>query len=95
MQIPITPLVIQVPVMFPFESGQAIPWRYEPKVYRKGQENQPLIINEPDVTTIAGLGGMTLSGWVFSPRNVEPLAKAKEKEIASNTQNSAQNVESP
>lgn len=46
------------------------------------------------MTTIVGLGGMTQSGRVFSIRSVEPLAKAKGKEITTNTQNPALNVES-
>lgn len=31
-KIPVTPLVIQMLVPFPYESTQAIPWRYEPYV---------------------------------------------------------------
>lgn len=60
--IPITPWVIQIPASFPYESIQAIPRRYVPKVYKQGQENQPLVINEPNVTNIVGPEGMTRSG---------------------------------
>lgn len=95
-QIPINPLIIWVPALFPYESTQVIPWRYEPKVYRHGQESRPMITNEPNVTIIAGPRGMTHNRRVLIPasvqgRNTEPLAKSKGKEIASN----AQNPESP
>lgn len=72
--IPVTPLVIQIPSYFPYESTRAVTWRYEPNVYKQGQENQPLVINEPNVTTIPGPGGMTRRGPVFAQRSVEPLA---------------------
>lgn len=35
-QISVTPLVIQISAPFPYESAKADPWRYKPKVYKKG-----------------------------------------------------------
>lgn len=52
--IPFSPLVTQIPALFPYESMQVVPWRYEPMVCKTGQENQHLVINEPNVTTIVG-----------------------------------------
>lgn len=60
--IPITPWVIQIPASFPYESMQAKPQRHVPKVYKQGQENQPLVTNEPNVTNIASPEGMTRNG---------------------------------
>lgn len=51
-----------------------------------------MVNNEPNVTTIAGSRGMTRSDRMFTPINDQPLAKAKGKEIVSNTQNSIQNT---
>lgn len=65
-QIPVTPLVIPVIALSPYGSTQVVPWRYDPKVYRQGQESSPQVINEPNVTTIAGPGGMAHSGRVFA-----------------------------
>lgn len=95
MKIPVITLVIQIPASFLYESTQLISWRYEPKSYRMGQENQPLVINEPNVTTIARHGGMTRNDRVFALRIVEPLAKAKGKDMASNTPSLIQNNEAP
>lgn len=39
-QIPINTLMIQVPVPFPYESTEVIPWRYEPTMYMHGQESR-------------------------------------------------------
>lgn len=65
-QIPINPLIIQVHLTFPYESTQVVPWRYEPKVYRKRQESMFLTIIEPNIIIIIGPRGMTRSGRVFS-----------------------------
>lgn len=81
MQISITHLAIQVPTPLPYKSIQVVPWRYGPKVYKYGYESRPLVINEPNVTTISGVGGMAQSGRVFAPKNAEPLAKAKGKRL--------------
>lgn len=85
--------MIQNPALFPYKSMQAIAWRYEPKFYNRGQKNQPLIINEPNVTNIYGPTGMTCSGRMFAPRVVEPVATAKGNAVSTNTQNSTQNTE--
>lgn len=51
-----------------------------------------MVINEPNVTSIVRPGGMIRSGRVFSPRMVEPLAKDKGKEVATDTLNPTQNI---
>lgn len=94
MHIPVTSLVIQISAMFPYKSAKVVPWRYGPKIYRQGQENQHLVINEPNVTTIVRPGGMTLSGRVFAPRVIKPTTKPKGKKITTDTHNPAQNSES-
>lgn len=33
-RIPVTPLVIKVLALFPYESTKSLPWRYEPKDYK-------------------------------------------------------------
>ena len=94
MKIIITPLVIQNPTPFHYESEKAFPWRYELKVYKQGNENQPLVISDPNVTSIVKPGGMTQSGRVFAQRTIEPLAKAKGEEVRNYTSTPAQNIES-
>lgn len=71
-----------------------MPGRYKPKAYKQRHKNQPLVINESNVTSIVEPGGMTRSGRVFAQRTVEPLAKAKGKEVASDTLVPAQNAKS-
>lgn len=92
-QIPVTPFVIQILASFPYGSTKFVPWRYEPKAYKNGQERQSMVITEPNITSIFGYGWMTHSGQVFTPRTVEPLAKAKGKEVATNTPNPTYNIE--
>lgn len=94
MQILITPLVIKNPIPFHYESEKALPWRYEPKVYKQGHENQPIVISDPNVTSIVKPRGMTRSGRVFAQRTIEPLAKAKGEEVRNDTPTPAQNIES-
>lgn len=53
-QIPVIPLVIQVHSPFLYKIMKAIHWVYEPKKYKHMHVNQPLIINEPNVTSIVG-----------------------------------------
>ncbi|MCI32158.1 gag-protease polyprotein, partial [Trifolium medium] len=58
------PIVFHVPAPFPFESTKRIPWNYQSTAY---VGDQPLTSVEPNVTNIAGIGGMTRSGRVFAP----------------------------
>ncbi|XP_050919753.1 uncharacterized protein LOC127137323 [Lathyrus oleraceus] len=79
-EIPISPLVIEFPTSFAYEDEKAVPWIYQPRASKQGQEDQPLVINEPNVTSIVGPTGMTRNGRVFAPRTADTSAKAKGKE---------------
>ncbi|XP_050897557.1 uncharacterized protein LOC127104416 [Lathyrus oleraceus] len=81
-EIPISPLVIEFPTPFEYKDEKAFPWIYQPRAFKQGQEDQPLMINEPNVTSIVGPAGMTRSGRVFAPRTADTSAKAKGKEAA-------------
>ncbi|XP_050901917.1 uncharacterized protein LOC127108483 [Lathyrus oleraceus] len=81
-EIPISPLVIKFPTPFAYEYEKAVPWIYQPRAFKQGQEDQPLMISEPNVTSIMGPAGMTRSSRVFAPRTADPSAKAKGKEAA-------------
>ncbi|XP_050915885.1 uncharacterized protein LOC127130978 [Lathyrus oleraceus] len=81
-EIPISPLVIEFPTPFAYKDEKAVPWIYQPRAFKQGQEDQPLMINEPNVTSIVGPAGMTRSGRVFAPRTADTSAKAKGKEAA-------------
>lgn len=85
-EIPITPLVIEFLAPFAYKDEKAVPWIYQPIAFKKGQEERPLVINEPNVTSIVGPVEMTRSGRVFAPRNVDTSAKAKGKEVATHVQ---------
>ncbi|XP_050908987.1 uncharacterized protein LOC127122740 [Lathyrus oleraceus] len=81
-EIPISPLVIEFPAPFAYEDEKAVPWIYQPRAFKQGQEDQPLMINEPNITSIMGPAGMTRSGRMFAPRTADPSRKAKGKEVA-------------
>ncbi|XP_050915072.1 uncharacterized protein LOC127130033 [Lathyrus oleraceus] len=85
-EIPINPLVIEFPAPFAYEDEKAVPWIYQPRAFKQGQEDQPVVINEPNVTSIVGPAGITRSGRVFAPRAVDASTKAKGKEIATPVQ---------
>ncbi|XP_050875985.1 uncharacterized protein LOC127079647 [Lathyrus oleraceus] len=79
-EIPISPLVIEFPAPFKYKDEKAVPWIYQPRAFKQGQEDQPLMINEPNVTSIMGPAIMTRSGRVFAPRTADISAKTKGKE---------------
>ncbi|XP_050915448.1 uncharacterized protein LOC127130491 [Lathyrus oleraceus] len=81
MEIPISPLVIEFPAPFAYEDEKAVSWIYQPRAFKQGQKDQPLVINEPNVTSIVGTAGMTCSGRVFAPRTADASTKAKGKEV--------------
>ncbi|XP_050896908.1 uncharacterized protein LOC127103720 [Lathyrus oleraceus] len=85
-EIPISPLVIECPAPFAYKDEKAVSWIYQPRAFKQGQEDRPVVINEPNVTLIVGLDGMTRSGRVFAPRVVDASTKAKGKEIATPVQ---------
>ncbi|XP_050889242.1 uncharacterized protein LOC127094454 [Lathyrus oleraceus] len=80
-EIPISPLVIEFPAPFAYKYEKAVPWIYQPKAFKQGKEDQPLMINEPNVTSIMGPAGMTRSGRVFAPRTDDTSAKTKGKKV--------------
>ncbi|CAJ2662326.1 unnamed protein product [Trifolium pratense] len=57
-------VVFHVPAPFSFKSTKEVPWNYLPTVSIGGE---PIIIVEPVIDNIVGIGGMTRSGRVFSP----------------------------
>ena len=63
-EIPINPLVIEFLAPFVYEDEKAVPWIYQPKYFKQGQEGRPLVINEPNVTSVVGPAGMTRNGRV-------------------------------
>ncbi|XP_050920068.1 uncharacterized protein LOC127137672 [Lathyrus oleraceus] len=92
-EIPITPLVIEFPAPFAYEDEKAVSWIYHPRAFKQGQEDRPLVINEPNVTSIIGPARMAHSGRVFAPRTVDASAKAKGKEVATHVQIPVPNLE--
>ncbi|XP_050889154.1 uncharacterized protein LOC127094357 [Lathyrus oleraceus] len=80
-EIPISPLVIEFSTPFEYKDEKAVPWIYQPKAFKQGQEDQPLMINEPNVTSIMGPTGMTRSGRMFTPRTADTSERAKGKEV--------------
>ncbi|KAL2319782.1 hypothetical protein Fmac_028751 [Flemingia macrophylla] len=67
---PIAPLRILAPRPFLYVFNKAVPWRYETHTSL-----------DEDISNIAGIGGMTRSGRVYSPKNMQDKApKGKEKE---------------
>lgn len=65
-----------------YEDEKAVPWTYQPRAFKQGQEDRPLVINELNVTSIVGPSKMTRSCRVFASRTVDTSAKAKGKEVA-------------
>lgn len=80
-KIPITSLVIEFPTPFDYEDEKVVSWIYQPKAFKHGQEDQPLVINESNVISIVGPRGMTRSGRVFALRNVDTSVKAKRRKL--------------
>lgn len=53
-KISITHLVIEFPAPFDYKSEKVVSWIYQPKSFKQGKEDQPVVINEPYVTSIVG-----------------------------------------
>lgn len=94
---PTAPLVIIVPSLFHFERTKDVPWNYNSVVYIHGhKKEEPNVPNESAVN-IAGTGGMTRSGRIFSsapsPENddAEEVTKSKGKQVVSPGQVPPQN----
>ncbi|XP_014519727.1 uncharacterized protein LOC106776771 [Vigna radiata var. radiata] len=77
-----SPVVIRVPVAFPYKNEKAVPWRYGTHALDEAQSVDPAVKN------ISGIGGMTRSGRIFRPpelarerasdKEATMIAKAKE-----------------
>lgn len=87
-----TPLVINVPSMFPFKGTKVVPQSYGSTVNIHGQkqEDKAFMTNEA-VVNIIGTGGMTISDRVFASvppekNNVEASTKGKGKQTANTDQ---------
>jgi hypothetical protein len=59
----IDPMIFRAPAPFYFKSTKEVPWNYLPTV-SVGEE--PITGIEPTIDNIAGIGGMTRSGRIFS-----------------------------
>ena len=55
-----TPVRLFMPRPFPYESNKAVPWRYG--------ESSPI---KEEITNIAGIGGTTRSGRIYSPKDTQ------------------------
>ncbi|XP_020205174.1 uncharacterized protein LOC109790439 [Cajanus cajan] len=76
------PLIVQVPTPFPYKDTKAIPWKYNVEVKINGnmneQQKKEVSDGETDVTNIAGVGGMTRSGRIYT------LEELREGDITKN-----------
>ncbi|XP_027341179.1 uncharacterized protein LOC113854418 [Abrus precatorius] len=75
------PITIQVSAPFLYKDNKAVPWKYDAGVYVDNfKENQTQGVNSDTlaVSHIAGVGGMTRSGRIYTP---EELRKERTKEI--------------
>lgn len=74
------PIVFHVPTPFSFEITKSVPWNHNAITY---VAEKPLAL-EPVVTNIDGIGGITLSGRVFTPEqppNNNTPKSSKEKKL--------------
>ncbi|KAJ1394262.1 hypothetical protein SESBI_34365 [Sesbania bispinosa] len=61
------PITIQVPTSFPYKDNKAVPWRYDVEVLVGDRQVEETNVDTPNVTNIAGVGGMTRSGRIYTP----------------------------
>ena len=66
------PITIHVPSAFPYKDNKAVPWRYDVHVcvedLKEDQSEGPVEFFE--VTNIAGFGGMTRCGRIYTPEKI-------------------------
>ncbi|KAJ1435956.1 G-patch domain [Sesbania bispinosa] len=76
------PITIQVPSPFPYKTSKAVPWKYDVQVgvgsVQGNQVNPSIGPGAPAITNISGFGGMTRSGRIYIPKE---LQKVKDKEM--------------
>lgn len=84
-QIPVKsedPIVFHVAASFPFERTKSVPWNYNSTTYARDK----LIVLEPTITNIAGIGAITQSRRVFASKQQskgKTHEGSKEKEFES------------
>ncbi|KAJ1376157.1 G-patch domain [Sesbania bispinosa] len=64
------PITIQIPTSFPYKDNKAVPWKYGVEVLVDDSEDNPIgeaNVDTPNVTNIAGFGGITRSGRIYTP----------------------------
>ncbi|KAJ1398988.1 G-patch domain [Sesbania bispinosa] len=61
------PITIQVPTSFPYKDNKVVPWRYDVEVLVGDRQVGETNVDTPNVTNIAGVGGMTWSGRIYTP----------------------------
>ncbi|KAJ1422402.1 hypothetical protein SESBI_13026 [Sesbania bispinosa] len=61
------PITIQVPTSFPYKDNKAVPWRYDVEVLVGDRQVGETNVDTSNVTNIAGVGGMTRSGHIYTP----------------------------
>ncbi|XP_050916200.1 uncharacterized protein LOC127131320 [Lathyrus oleraceus] len=82
----LSPVVICMPTLFPYERTKVVPWKYDITVVDKIVEGSKYggvseIVNK-DVTNIAGMSRMTRNGRIYTPEfNVTPQVPAKESTV--------------
>ena len=63
--------MIHTPSPFPYKIKKAVPWKYDTNLLRNEQEQRQIRetrnTEELVVDNIAGIGGMTRSGCLFTP----------------------------
>ncbi|KAJ1406838.1 hypothetical protein SESBI_24814 [Sesbania bispinosa] len=76
------PITIQVPSPFPYKNSKAVPWKYDVQVgvgnVQGNQVNPSIGPGAPAVTNISGVRGMTRSGRIYIPKE---LQEVKDKEM--------------
>ncbi|KAJ1386950.1 hypothetical protein SESBI_40416 [Sesbania bispinosa] len=74
------PITIQVPSPFPYKNSKAVPWKYDVQVRVgdvQGNRVDPSIGHgAPAVTNILGIGGMTQSGLIYTPKELQEIVNA-------------------
>jgi len=80
------PMVIQIPSPFPYKNDKVVSWKYGINVLNNDscekQENETTYVDKTTVDNIFGIGGMTISGPLFTPpelRNGKSLEKANKE----------------
>jgi hypothetical protein len=79
----IDPMIFHIPAPFSFKSTKEVPWNYLPNV-SVGEKSISTV--EPIVDNIAGIGGMTRSGRIFS---LDPPNKSTANELVGSTKRKA------